>query len=75
VLDRGPGLTAELLARAFEPYVSTKKRSSGLGLSLVRDIALQHGGSVVLEDRPGGGVRAVLALPVEGAPGREGEAA
>lgn len=75
ILDRGPGLPGSLRDRLFEPYVSTKRRGSGLGLSLVRDVALQHGGSVALEDRPGGGVRAVLALPVEGAPGREGEAA
>ena len=64
VLDRGHGLVPEVRARLFEPYVSTKRRGSGLGLSLVRDIAHQHGGSVSLADRDGGGARAVLRLPL-----------
>jgi nitrogen fixation/metabolism regulation signal transduction histidine kinase len=64
VLDRGPGLPADLAGRLFEPYVSTKRRGSGLGLSLVRDIARQHDGSVSLEDREGGGARARLVLPL-----------
>lgn len=63
VLDRGPGLSPEVRERLFEPYVSTKRRGSGLGLSLVRDIAEQHHGRVVLEDREGGGARARLSLP------------
>jgi two-component system nitrogen regulation sensor histidine kinase NtrY len=64
VLDRGPGLSAEVAGRVFEPYVSTKHRGSGLGLSLVRDIATQHGGRVTLENREGGGARARLVLPL-----------
>ena len=64
VLDRGSGVAAELLGRVFEPYVSTKKRSSGLGLSLVRDIAIQHGGTVTLENREQGGACARLSLPL-----------
>jgi nitrogen fixation/metabolism regulation signal transduction histidine kinase len=64
VIDRGPGVPAALLERVFEPYVSTKKRSSGLGLSLVRDIATQHGGTVTLENWEGGGACARLSLPL-----------
>ena len=63
VMDRGPGLPADLQPRLFEPYVSTKRRGSGLGLSLVRDIVLQHGGTITLENRDGGGARAILTLP------------
>jgi nitrogen fixation/metabolism regulation signal transduction histidine kinase len=75
VLDRGPGLAAEVRARLFQPYVSTKKRGSGVGLSLVRDMAEQHGGTITLEDRPGGGTRARLVLPLGGTPaGRDGDA-
>ena len=64
VLDRGAGVAEDLLERVFEPYVSTKKRSSGLGLSLVRDIATQHGGTATLENRDGGGACARLSLPL-----------
>ncbi len=64
VLDRGAGLSPDVRARLFEPYVSTKARGSGLGLSLVRDIAVQHGGTITLDDREGGGARACLRLPV-----------
>jgi nitrogen fixation/metabolism regulation signal transduction histidine kinase len=63
VLDRGCGIDPEVRRRLFEPYVSTKRRGSGLGLSLVRDVALQHRGTVTLEDREGGGARALLRLP------------
>jgi len=69
VLDRGPGLPAGLADRLFEPYVSTKRRGSGLGLSLVRDIARQHGGTVSLENRKDGGACARLVLPLA----KEGE--
>jgi len=64
VLDRGPGLPDAVRERLFEPYVSTKNRGSGLGLSLVRDIAAQHGGRITLENREGGGAKARLSLPL-----------
>ena len=64
VLDRGAGVSEDMRERAFEPYVSSKARGSGLGLALVRDIAIQHGGSVTLEPRDGGGACARLSLPL-----------
>ena len=73
VLDRGPGLPEGLGARAFEPYVSTKARGSGLGLALVRDIAMQHGGTVTLGAREGGGACARLSLPLR-PPGESADA-
>ena len=63
VLDRGAGLPQDVRGRLFEPYVSTKRRGSGLGLSLVRDIVHQHGGTIALDDREGGGAHALVALP------------
>ncbi len=68
VLDRGCGLAPEVRARLFEPYVSTKARGSGLGLSLVRDIAVQHGGTITLDDREGGGACARIRLPIATGP-------
>jgi nitrogen fixation/metabolism regulation signal transduction histidine kinase len=64
VLDRGAGVPDSLRERVFEPYVSTKKRSSGLGLSLTRDITTQHRGTVTLENRQDGGACARLSLPL-----------
>ncbi len=63
VLDRGAGLPAELADRVYEPYVSTKNRGSGLGLSLVRDVANQHDGTITLSARAGGGVVARFEIP------------
>jgi signal transduction histidine kinase len=57
-------VSAEVAAHAFEPYVSTKNRGSGLGLSLVRDIAAQFHGRATLANREGGGACARLVLPL-----------
>lgn len=64
VIDGGPGVPAELLPAIFDPYVSTKNRGSGLGLSLVRDVAAQHGGAAGVDNLPEGGARAWLAVPL-----------
>ena len=64
VRDRGQGIAPEVAGREFEPYVSTKRRGSGLGLAFMRDIALQHHGDITLSDRDGGGAVARLTLPL-----------
>lgn len=66
VEDDGPGVPAEALDRAFEPFVSTKPNGTGLGLSVVRQIASTEGGSAALMNRPEGGARAVVSLPTAG---------
>jgi signal transduction histidine kinase len=71
VLDRGPGLPEGPVERLFDPYVSTKNRGSGLGLSLVRDVAQAHGGGITLENREGGGARARFWVPLASARARE----
>jgi len=68
--DAGPGLPEDELERVFEPFYrleSSRSRETGgvgLGLAIVRQIARGHGGDVVLENRSGGGLRAVLSLPL-----------
>lgn len=64
VRDRGPGLSEAAAAKLFEPYFSTKNRGSGLGLSVVKDIAERHGGRITLTNREGGGAEARLTLPL-----------
>ncbi len=71
VQDDGPGIPSELLDQVFEPFFSTKDKGVGLGLSLVRQIAQQHGGGVTLTSRPGD-TTFTLWLPV--AERREAEA-
>jgi len=63
--DDGPGIPAHLRPEMFDRgrRLDETKPGSGLGLSIVRDIATLYGGSVVLGDVPDGGLRVVLALP------------
>lgn len=69
--DDGPGIPPERLEEVFEPFVRLEaSRSSetggvGLGLSIARGIARGHGGEVVLANRPEGGLRAELKLPLD----------
>ncbi|WP_104991827.1 HAMP domain-containing sensor histidine kinase [Deinococcus sp. NW-56] len=62
VQDSGPGLPPELGERIFEPFVSGSG-SSGLGLSVSRQIAALHGGTLTAGNAPGGGAEFVLTLP------------
>lgn len=55
VHDRGPGFAPSVLSRAFEPYVTTKHKGTGLGLALVRRFADEQGARIWLENRLGGG--------------------
>ncbi len=49
VSDTGPGFTPDMLARIFEPYVTTKQKGSGLGLAIVKKIIEEHGGKIEAE--------------------------
>ena len=69
VCDDGPGIPPEELEKVFEPFYrleSSRNRDTGgtgLGLSIARDVAQTHGGSLVLGNRPQGGLEARLSLP------------
>ena len=71
VCDRGPGVPADMRERIFEPFFRLKGHAEqaggvGLGLSLVKQIAQAHGGSVRCEAREGGGSCFVIELPARG---------
>lgn len=63
VLDEGKGMTPEEMAKAFEPYFSTKSTGVGLGLSLTRQILTEHGGSIRVASTPGSGTLVTVSLP------------
>lgn len=69
IRDHGPGIAPDQLARVFEPFYrietsrSRQSGGTGLGLTIARNIAEQHGGSLTLRNHPDGGLEALLTLP------------
>jgi nitrogen fixation/metabolism regulation signal transduction histidine kinase len=64
VSDNGGGFPEELMARIFEPYVTTKPRGTGLGLAMVKKIVDEHHGAVTIENRPSSGASVSVLLPL-----------
>jgi two-component system nitrogen regulation sensor histidine kinase NtrY len=68
VTDTGPGISAEDKERLFLPYFSTKAAGMGLGLPIVWEIVMEHGGSIRVEDNKPRGSRFIIEVPVTRAP-------
>lgn len=51
IIDNGPGFSSKILARAFEPYATSKPRGTGLGLPMVKKIIDEHGGRIDIQNR------------------------
>lgn len=68
VADRGPGVEPELLRRMFEPFVRGRMAEreatpgTGIGLAVVRSLAMELGGTILAQPRPGGGLEVFLVL-------------
>jgi two-component system, OmpR family, osmolarity sensor histidine kinase EnvZ len=62
--DDGPGIPTDKRESVFRPFESGSSGGTGLGLTIARDIVRAHGGEIVLEDSPLGGLRARIRLPV-----------
>jgi nitrogen fixation/metabolism regulation signal transduction histidine kinase len=68
ISDNGPGFAPKILARAFEPYVTSKARGTGLGLAMVKKIIDEHGGRIDIQNHPDGCGASVLILLLKLAP-------
>ena len=65
VQDNGQGFPADLLTRAFEPYVTTKAHGTGLGLAIVKKMIEEHHGQIKIENNPTGGACITIVLPTD----------
>lgn len=64
VHDTGPGIAPQVLPRIFDPFFTTRSAGSGLGLAVVKKIAMQHGADIHVHSEPGKGTRFELIWPV-----------
>ena len=71
IIDNGAGFSNKILARAFEPYATSKPRGTGLGLAMVKKILEEHGGRVDIKNRPDGNGAKVAILLLKLAPAIE----
>ncbi len=67
VRDRGAGIRAEDLPRVFDPYFTTRRTGTGLGLPISRNIIEGLGGTIAVSSRPGNGTDVRIELPGSGA--------
>jgi signal transduction histidine kinase len=67
LIDTGKGMSAEVLAKIFQPFYSTKPGGSGLGLPTTRKIIMAHGGTLEAQSEVGRGTKFTIRLPVENA--------
>lgn len=66
IADNGPGFPPEIIANAFEPYVTTKPKGTGLGLAIVKKMIEDHGGKISLSNQQGGGAEICIQLQISG---------
>ena len=62
--DNGSGFPPQVLARAFEPYVTSKARGTGLGLAIVKKIVDEHEGRIEIENVAPHGAEIRISLPL-----------
>jgi nitrogen fixation/metabolism regulation signal transduction histidine kinase len=67
ITDNGNGFPEPLMQRAFEPYVTTKPKGTGLGLVIVKKIIEEHGGTVEIQNVAPHGARVAFTLPAQAA--------
>ena len=67
VEDTGPGIQAEIIDNIWQPFFTTKTvgKGTGFGLSISQRIVVNHGGKITVENKPEGGARFIIELPVK----------
>jgi signal transduction histidine kinase len=67
VEDNGPGIPADILPQVFDPFFTTREpgKGMGLGMYIIQEIILEHGGCIAVDTPPGGGTRVTIRLPRE----------
>ena len=71
VTDTGRGIAPEDISKVFEPYYSTKETGTGLGLAIVRKVIEDHGGTVSVRSKLGGGTTFTIILPTKAEGGKD----
>lgn len=71
VIDHGPGISEDIRQHVFTPFFTTKIGGMGLGLSVVQQIVMQHGGDMAIKDEPDGGARILLWFPENASTGEK----
>ncbi|MBI1194503.1 MAG: HAMP domain-containing protein [Gammaproteobacteria bacterium] len=74
VHDNGPGIPEEIFGKVFEPYVTGKRKGSGLGLPIVKKIVEEHGGMIWTKNKSEGGASIMIRLPLDHALGTYSDA-
>ena len=64
VQDQGKGISREHMGNLFQPFFTTRKTGTGLGLLIVRRIIREHGGEIDIESREGQGTKVSIVLPL-----------
>jgi signal transduction histidine kinase len=63
--DQGPGIKTEAMEKMWDPFFTTKDKGTGLGLGIVKNIIEAHNGNIRIDNRPEGGTRVSVRLPVQ----------
>jgi signal transduction histidine kinase len=63
IKDNGPGLTPEQRQKIFQPFYTTKRQGTGLGMAIARRIVEAHGGQIVVGNGAAGGAEILITLP------------
>jgi nitrogen fixation/metabolism regulation signal transduction histidine kinase len=64
IIDNGPGIPQKLMARIFDPYMTTKIKGNGLGLAIVKKIIEEHNGHIQIENAEGSGATVNIRFPL-----------